>query len=173
MATQSSRFEKVYVTGLLILESVFDMNSDKLNARLTLLANFGVVVGLLMLGYELREAQHFAETQAAVQRLDQMQQAHSDMAMSESLGLIRVRARSGGVHTLAADELYRLQRWEFSVILRMRSQYVQYTRGYLDRETAEGIVRTAAQALPYWEELGLEIPDNEFQQAVLRAAGRQ
>ena len=107
-------------------------DTDKLNSRLALLANFGVVVGLLLLVYELREAQHFAETQAAVQRLDQMQLAQTEMAMSESLSEIRVKAISDGVETLTPAELYRLQRWEQSVALRMRSQYIQYTRGYLD-----------------------------------------
>jgi hypothetical protein len=54
----------------------------------------------------------------------------------------------------------------------MRSQYNQYVRGYLDKETADGIVRIAADALPYWEELGIPLRDNEFQQAILREAGR-
>ncbi len=95
------------------------------------------------------------------------------MAMSESLGGIRVKALSDGAHTLAPDELYRLQRWENSVRLRMRSQYIQYVRGYLDEETANGIVRAAVNWLPYWEELGYELGDNEFEQAIRRAAGRQ
>ena len=150
------------------------MNSDKLNSWLALLANAGVVVGLLLLAYELREAQHFAETQAAVQRYDQMQLANAEMAMSESLGRIRVKAKSDGVHSLTPEESYRLQRWEQSVTLRMRSQYIQYTRGYLDEEVADGIVRAAAASLPFWEELGIVyLLDGEFKQAVLRAAGRQ
>ena len=149
------------------------MNSDKLNSRLALLANFGVVIGLLLLAYELREAQNFAETQAAVQRFDQMQLAQTEMAMSESLGRIRVQAKSDGVHSLTPEEFYRLQRWEQSVALRMRSQYVQYVRGYLDEVTAEGFVRSAAAQLPYWEDLGLTLGNDEFGQAVARAAGRE
>jgi len=149
------------------------MNSDKLNSWLALLANIGVVVGLLLLAYELREAQHFAETQAAVQRLDQMQQANLEMAMSESLGLIRVKAQIDGVHTLTPDELYRLQRWEISVRHRMRSQFIQYKGGYLDKETADAIVQAAARALPYWDDLGIQLPDNEFEQVIRRAAGKQ
>ena len=93
------------------------MNLDKLNSWLALLANAGVVVGLLLLAYELRQAQHFAETQAAVQRFDQMQLAQTELAMSESLGRIRVKAKSDGVHALTPEELYRLQRWEQSVAL--------------------------------------------------------
>lgn len=149
------------------------MNSDKLNSWLALVANAGVVVGLLLLTYELREAQHFAETQAAVQRFDQMQLAQTEMAMSESLGGIRVKAKSDGVQALTPEELYRLQRWEQSVALRMISQYIQYTRGYLDEETAKGIVRVAAANLPFWEDLGVVLVDSEFSEAVLRAAGEE
>jgi len=149
------------------------MNSKKLNSWLAVLANFGVVIGLVLLAYELREAQHFAETEAAVRRLDQMQEAQREMALSESLANIRVRAQSGAIESLSADELYRLQRWEYSVRLRMNSQYIQYVRGYLDEETADGIVQSAVNALPYWEELGYELGDTDFEQAIKRAAGRQ
>ena len=149
------------------------MNSDRLNSWLALVANAGVVVGLLLLTYELREAQHFAETQAAVQRFDQMQLAQTEMAMSESLGRIRVKAKSDGVHSLTPEESYRLQRWEQSVVLRMRSQYVQYVRGYLDEATAEGFVRAAAAQLPYWEDLGVNLGNGEFSQAVVLAGGRE
>jgi len=149
------------------------MNSKKLNSWLAVLANFGVVIGLVLLAYELREAQHFAETEAAVRRLDQMQEAQREMALSESLANIRVRAQSGAIESLSADELYRLQRWEYSVRLRMNSQYIQYMRGYLDEETADGIVQSAVNALPYWEELGYELGDTDFEQAIKRAAGRQ
>jgi hypothetical protein len=123
--------------------------------------------------YELREAQHFAETQAAVQRLDQMPLAQTEMAMSESLGQIRVKAKSDGVHALTPEELYRLQRWEQSVALRMRSQYIQYTRGYLDEATAEGILLDAATSLPFWEELGIDLGDSGFSRAVLLRVGRE
>ena len=37
----------------------------------------------------------------------------------------------------------------------MISQYIQYTRGYLYEETAEGFVRAAAVNLPFWEDLGV------------------
>ena len=149
------------------------MNSEKLNSWLAVLANFGVVVGLVLLTYELREAQHFAETEAQVRRLDQMQEAQRELAMSESLANIRVRAQSGGIDTLSADELYRLQRWEYSVRLRMNSQYIQYVRGYLDEDTANRIVQSAVDGLPYWEELGYELGESDFEQAIKRAAGRQ
>jgi len=148
------------------------MNSEKLNSRLTLLANVGVVIGLAMLIYELRESRNLVETEAAVSRLNQIQVAQVAIATSESLAAIRVKATTEGVQALNPVELYRLQRWENTVRVRMYSQYIQYIRGYLDKKTAERFVRNAVQRLPYWEELGYELGDNEFEIAIKLAAGR-
>ena len=148
------------------------MNAEKLNRWLTLLANIGVVIGLALLIYEVRQSQNLAETEAAVRRLDQMQVAQVEMATSEFLSAIRVKALSEGVESLTPTELYKLRQWENSVRLRMRSQYIEYVRGYLDQDTANGIVEAAVNWLPYWEELGYELGDREFDQAIKEAAGR-
>lgn len=148
------------------------MNSENLNKWLTLLANIGVVIGLALLIYEVRQSQNLAETEAAVRRLDQMQVAQVEIATSELLAAIRVKARSEGVESLTSVELYKLRMWESSVRLRMRSQYVEYVRGYLDQDTANSFVESAAKWLPYWEELGYELGATEFDQAIKEAAGR-
>jgi hypothetical protein len=124
------------------------MDSERLNSWLAVLANFGVVIGLAVLIYELRESQNLAETDAAVRRLDQMQLAQVAMATSDTLAAIKVKAYLEGVHALSDVERYKLTSWEFSVMLRMRGQYTQYIRGYLDEETANGIVIAAAGDRP-------------------------
>ena len=43
------------------------MSSNKLNQWLTLLANIGVVIGLALLIYELRESQNLAECKSRQQ----------------------------------------------------------------------------------------------------------
>ena len=148
------------------------MNWDKLNRWLTLLTNIGVVVGLALLVYELRKAQHLAETDAAVRRFEQMQTAQVVMATAESLAEIQMRAEMEGAQSLAPAELYRLRRWENGVRLRMQSQYMQYLRGYLDKETADMIVAGAVSNLPYWEDLGYELGNTDFEQAIKKASGR-
>jgi len=101
-----------------------------------------------------------------------MQVAQVEMATSEFLAAIRVKARSEGVESLTSVELYKLRQWESAVRLRMRSQYIEYVRGYLDQDTADGIIEAAVYFLPYWEELGYELDDSEFNQAIKKAAGR-
>lgn len=107
-----------------------------------------------------------------VRRGDQIQVAQVQMAISESLAAIRVKARTEGVQSLTDVELYRLQTWEFAVRNRMGSQYIEYLRGYTGEESGKDIVEAAARMLPYWEELGLELGDSEFSQAIKKAAGR-
>jgi hypothetical protein len=144
----------------------------KIGDWLTLVANFGVVIGLFLLVLEFRESQNLAETEASVRRLNQIQEAFVEMAVSETLPAIRVKARTEGVPSLTNVELYRLQTWEESVRRRMRSQYIEFLGGYLDEATAEEIVSSAAELLPYWEELGYQLGDNRFEQAISVAAGR-
>ncbi len=148
------------------------MDSAKVNSWLALLANLGVVVGLALLIYEVRESQKLAETEATVGRLNQMQVARLEFAMNEFLVPIKVKALTEGVQSLSPVELLRLQEWEKSVRLRMLSQYVQYTQGYIDQSIADGVVNAAAEDLPYWEELGFELGNDEFNQAIKNVAGR-
>ncbi len=149
------------------------MSSDKLNSWLTLLANFGVVIGLALLIFELRQTQHLAETEAAVRRLDQMQEAQTNFALSDSLAPIIAKAQSEGVGSLTPEELKRLIYWESSVRLRMNSQYVQFVRGYLSQETADQIVNAAVSRLELWDELGVFLGNTEFEQAIRKASRQQ
>ena len=148
------------------------MDSEKLNSWLRLLANFGVVIGLALLIFELRQTQHIVETQATVQRLNQMQEAQVNFAISESLAPISVKANADGIQSLSESEFSRLQAWEWSVYLRMGSQYIQYVRGYLDKETADRIVQAAVDRLQIWDALEVPLQDDEFGRAIKQAAGR-
>ena len=148
------------------------MNWENFNRWLTLITNAGVMIGLALLVVELRQSQHLAETDASIRRFEQMQTAQVVMATSESLAEIRMKAELEGPQSLTPAELYRLRRWENSVRLRMQSQYYQYARGYLDKETADMIVAGAVANLAYWEGLGYELGNSEFEQAVRKASGR-
>lgn len=88
------------------------MRTEKINSWLSLLANFGVVVGLALLVFELRQAQHFAKTEAAVRRLNQMEEMQRTFAISDTISRIQVKAQPDGVQSLSADEFLRLRSWE-------------------------------------------------------------
>ena len=148
------------------------MDSENLNRWLTLLANFGVVIGLAVLIYELRETQHRAETESTIRRLNMIHQRSADLALSEILPEIVVKARSKGVQSLTEVERVRLASWSTSGRIGMQGQYEEYLRGYLDQRTASRIVKDAVKLLPLWEELGYELGDSEFETAVSSEAER-
>lgn len=146
------------------------MNLEKINQWLTLAANLGVLIGLFLLVFELNQVTYLAETDAYVNRLNQIQEANLEIATSESLAGIQVKARADGVDSLDPTELRRLYYWESSVLNRMASQYYQYERGYLDEFTAKNVFNTAVQFVPYWEELGIRFENNRFAIAIKAAA---
>ncbi len=61
------------------------MNSGKLSERITLIANIGVVIGLGILIYEVNLSTKLAVVGAHTGRLSQMEQAHTEFAISEYL----------------------------------------------------------------------------------------
>jgi len=102
---------------------------------LTLVTNLGVILGLILLAYEIREANKLASTQATIERLDQMQQVSTDFSESEFMPHIFAKI---GAPTWVGDELAsdiaqlteveraRLFSWERGVMLRMSGHYHQY-----------------------------------------------
>jgi hypothetical protein len=146
------------------------VDTKVLNDRLTLIGNFGVLIGLAILIIEVNQANSLAETQAVALRLDQMQ--HAKLAFSESdyLPQIEMKYLAEGMQSLSALEIVRLGYWEESVMLRMQSHYYHYLQGYLDRETGEQVLHSAGSRLERWKALGVEINNKRFKRLVEEAA---
>jgi hypothetical protein len=153
-------------------------NSDQSTARdwATLIANFGVVMGLVLLAYEVHQANKLAETDAYLDRLDQMQEAADEYA--ESQYLPQIYEKLGGyegiygsdfadrLDTLTTVERYRLGSRERGVMLRMSGHYFQSLQGYIDESTGQKVLRDAKRRLGLWEILGIEIEGQAFAEAL-------
>jgi len=122
-----------------------------LNDRMTLIANLGVVVGLVIFIIEISQANKLAENQAYTLRLDQMQQAQVTFAESDDLPQIELKVLNDGLHSLSDLERSRFRRWHTSVMLRMQSHYYHYEQGYLDDETGQTVLNAAANSLTLWK----------------------
>ena len=132
------------------------MNSKEANHWLTLLANLGVVAGLVLLAYEVNQANLQAAAAAAHDRRTEIQVARTEMALSPDLAEIYVRATDNGVGTLTAVEKFRLTEWELGRLTRMVGQIEQYQMGFLDRETVENTVRAMTSSENgLWADLGV------------------
>ena len=86
------------------------MATVSLNDRMTLIANLGVVVGLVILIIEISQTNKLAENQAYTLRLDQMQQAQVTFAESDDLPQIELTVLNDGLHSLSDLERSRFRR---------------------------------------------------------------
>ena len=141
---------------------------------LTLIANLGVIAGLMILTYELHQANKLSETQAYLERLDQMQQVAADFSQSDYLPGVYTKIGGdqftsdaiGSIESLTDIERSRVFSWERGIMLRMSAHYYQYLQGYLDQQTGDKILTDARENLPRWNALGIEIEGQEFRKAV-------
>ena len=147
------------------------MESRYIGGWLTLLANLGVVAGLVLVAYEVNQANKLAETHAHTQRFEQMQDVRRVLTESEHLPGIYLKLGENGLESLSEIERFRLRNWEEGVMLRMQSHYYQYLQGYLDRNTAERVLSDAAARLKRWQELDVRVEGGSFLQLVEEAAG--
>jgi uncharacterized protein (UPF0335 family) len=140
---------------------------ESANRWLTLLANIGVVIGLVMLVIEVRHATNVAESEAYMSRVNRIDEAQVDFALSDDLARITVQATEHGVDSLSQEDLLRLRHFESAKRFRLQGQYYLWERGLLaDAESLESILNEASRSSALWTELGISIEDSGLRQAV-------
>jgi hypothetical protein len=138
------------------------MIADSLNRWLSLLANIGVVVGLIVIMFELHESNRQAASIASQARYTEIETSFRDYALSDHLPEIYVIVDEEGVSGLNKAQLERLRSWEMARLLRMEGQYVQFHAGYLS-DTAYAIMLKFAQTkTALWNELEIAGDHPEF-----------
>jgi hypothetical protein len=142
------------------------MDMDRLNDWLSLVANFGVVIGLAILIIEINQAIDLAEVGAYESRITEISDTNKAIALDESLADIYERISAEGLKALTPVERRRVHAWESGIVARMQGQHYQYRRGFLEEDTAEAFLGAAARRLELWNELGINIVDEEFRQSV-------
>ena len=145
------------------------MKMKALNEWLTLVANFGVFAGLILLAFEVNQATRLATTEANVSRYFEIQQSQQEYALSDRLAEIEIKAKREGVSALTQVERARLTEWERARSYGILSSYYRYKQGYVDRDTAEFSIGRAAQKWQLWRQLGISIPDSELRTEVEQA----
>jgi phosphopantothenoylcysteine synthetase/decarboxylase len=110
------------------------MNFEKLNARLTFVANIGVVIGLIFLVVELRQSNDQAAAATEQDRSNTVDVQFREYATSDYLPEIYAKMAESGVDSLSSVELLRARAWENARVARMTGQVSQYYQGYLDEE---------------------------------------
>ena len=113
------------------------MQYSKLSEWLSLVANFGVVVGLFLLIAELNHSSQLAEVEAYQTRTRDIQELNLQLALSDSLAGIFVKLDSSGTKALTPEEFRRAQAWYAAIMRGMQGQFYQYQQGFLERESID------------------------------------
>jgi hypothetical protein len=142
------------------------MESDKINRWISLGANIGVIIGLIMLVIEVRHANNLAEASAYRSRGDEIQAVLNSVALSSDLAEILVKVDTQGVNALSDVETKRFWAYLRAGIFRMQNQFNDYNLGYLDDDSYQAMLTEAARRHNWWKELGVAIDDPDFEQAV-------
>ncbi len=145
------------------------MNADKVNRWLTLGANFGVLIGIILLIVELQQNRDLTRAQIHQNRSDAWVAARFARADSEFVAPVLEKISTAGYpdDMTAMDELTAVE------LMRMRdvfsafagdydNLYFQYKNGYLDEEFYKHrIERSIRSMAPWWEKLGISEPGLE------------
>ena len=132
------------------------MSLDNINKWLTLLANFGVVVGLVALILELNQSQRLAESTAYQTRISEIEQSERELALSGDLAEIIVKYDTQGLESLTSAELLRFRLWNQAILRRMQGQYYQWQQGFLDRSVVDSTLDSIVNSrYEVWKELGI------------------
>ena len=155
------------------------MSADNLNKWLTLLANIGVVIGLVLLIYEIRQNSELVRAQIHQARSDVYSTQRQDFANSEFLLPAYEKYRAAGGHS-GEDALAALDPIEAARVYRyLQSRagdydnlFYQYRQGLIDEAFYHSRVESSVRRLaPVWIRLGLHEPlTPEFKAEVERLA---
>ena len=135
---------------------------ERLNQWLTLIANLGILVGIVFLAIEIQQNTNSLElnrqialAEAYATRNNTVQDSQVEAALSPDFGEIFVKWEKGGNKALTEVELFRITSWETARLFRIESQYIMWEQGLLDREFIENLREITRRSAPGWRELGL------------------
>jgi len=136
------------------------LESDRLNRWLTLGANLGVLVGIILILIELNQNANLMRAQMTQARGESVVQTYRDLMNSDGWLEIRAKQRAAGstkewVESLSPTEYERA--W-YRILVDyhdLRTQYFQYQSGLLDEHiwesSGKGQARRLLQIIPYFD----------------------
>jgi hypothetical protein len=122
------------------------MDSDRLNRWLTLGANIGVLVGIVVLIVEIAQNTEMMRAQMAQERANQIVQKMDANIHSDYWPAIAAKRDEAGsprewIASLTGDEIQRVVSTYYRDIGDIRNQFYQYQQGYLPQEVWDASTR--------------------------------
>jgi hypothetical protein len=135
------------------------MDGDKVNRWLTLSANIGVLIGIILILAELNQNADLMRAQMTQARGDNVMQTYREMMLSNHWVEIRAKGRAAPstdawIKSLSPVEYERVWYRQLMDYHDLRTQFYQYQSGYLDeqiwRSSSRGQARRFMQKQPYF-----------------------
>ena len=128
------------------------LDSTRLNRWLTLGANFGVLVGIILILIELNQNAEMMRLQMTQARADLVVQSYIDRQHSDQWPSIAAKRRATNsveawIELLTPEEYERVFYHQLAEYHSIRNQYVQYKAGYLDEEIWQSSTRGQIERL--------------------------
>ena len=142
------------------------MKKINLGQTISVLANVGVIIGLILVTIEIHQSNRQAASAAYRSRIAEVEDSLRQFALSNDLPGIYVQLKDSGVDSLNAEQLSRVVAWEWARQTRMEGQFHEYQEGYLDEKSYRSMLGAAQRYVDLWDELGLNGASEEFTQAV-------
>jgi hypothetical protein len=147
------------------------MNNDRLNRWLSVGANFGVLIGLILLVYEVRQNSDLMRAQISMERTNTNMQILADFANGGDLIPIDVKLQEqiegfpgtlGWSEILTAEEIRRYEFWMFVRLTELNNDWFQCAEGLVPPETCRKEVRAnMRRSLHRFYELGISFTRSE------------
>ncbi len=135
------------------------MDGDKVNRWLTLSANIGVLIGIILILAELNQNADLMRAQMTQARGDNVLQTYREMMLSDHWVEIRAKGRAAPstdawIKSLSPVEYERVWYRQLMDYHDLRTQFYQYQSGYLDeqiwRSSSRGQARRFMRSQPYF-----------------------
>ena len=122
----------------------------------SIITNLGVIAGLVLVAYEVRQATLQAGADASQVFTSNASSARMALALSPDLADIYLRASENGVATLSPVEKFRLSEWAQATRMRMLGNVIQFRRGFLERGAVRAMLPTLIERENgVWADLGI------------------
>lgn len=136
------------------------MKLENANSWLALVANIGVIVGIVFLALEINQSNRHAQSATYQARVNEIDQSMREFALSETMIDLYTKIDESGVASLTPSEIRRATAWEIARINRMQGQFYQYQQGFLDTQSYEALLEAGGRSLPLWIEFDLDSRPN-------------
>ena len=141
------------------------MKIERINNWLTLLGNAGIIISIIFLAYQIREANRVSSAVAYQTRAQMGAEITWMLADSDHIGPIMQKVYGGAgpnidaIDKLEPEERFRLRMLERAAVTLFENNLYQCEQGFLESEFCEAVRLTVRQRTPYWNKIhGGEIP---------------